>query len=107
MSSRYFAEEDVLSPLPCISLFAHSSADVAKENNRSTASAADVLSALRDLEFDDFLLPVEAALTSFREADKARQIENAAKRAAKLAKEGAATKEAEGEAAADEPQEAE
>ena len=63
-----------------------SSADMAKESNRSTVNAADVLAALRDLEFDDFLLPIEASLTSFREAEKARSIENAAKRAAALAK---------------------
>ena len=63
-----------------------SSADVAKESNRSTVNAADVLAALRDLEFDDFLLPIEASLTGFRETEKARSIENAAKRAAMLAK---------------------
>ena len=45
-------------------------------------SAADILAALRDLEFDDFLAPVEAALGAYREAEKARSIEAAAKRAA-------------------------
>merc|ERR1719271_503669 len=29
--------------------------DVAKESNRSTMSANDILAALRDLEFDDFI----------------------------------------------------
>ena len=49
-------------------------------------SAADVLTALRDLEFDDFLAPIEAALGAFREAEKARSIEAAAKRAAAMLK---------------------
>ena len=57
-------------------------ADVAKENGRTTVSAPDVLSALRDLEFDDFLPTVEAALAAFRESEKVRVIEAAAKRAA-------------------------
>ena len=35
-------------------------------------SASDVLGALRDLEFDDFLPTVEAALGAFREAEKVR-----------------------------------
>lgn len=57
-------------------------------------SAADVLTALRDLEFDDFLLPVEASLAGFREAEKAKSIQNAAKRAANLAKNPPPAKEA-------------
>ena len=37
-------------------------ADIAKESNRNTVSAADILGALRDLEFDDFVPSVESAL---------------------------------------------
>ena len=51
-------------------------------------SAADVLTALRDLEFDDFLSPVEAALGAFREVEKARAIEAAAKKAAAAQRDG-------------------
>ena len=51
-------------------------------------SANDILAALRDLEFDDFIAPVEAALGAFREAEKARSIEAAAKRAAAAQKNG-------------------
>ena len=58
--------------------------DVAKEGNRSTVHGQDVLAALRDLEFDDLLPSVESALAAFREAEKARSIEQAAKRAAKV-----------------------
>lgn len=82
-----------------------SAADVAKENSRSTVAAQDVLSALKELEFDDFILPVEGALATFRETEKARQIENAAKRAAKEAnnpKPAVAEGEADGEAEAEE-----
>lgn len=79
-----------------------SAADVAKENNRSTMSANDFLAALRDLEFDDFLSPVEAALGVFREEEKKRSIEAAAKRAAKQIREGG--QEA-GDKAADDKQE--
>lgn len=68
-------------------------ADVAKENSRTTVSASDILTALRDLEFDDFLSPVEAALGAFREAEKARSIEAAAKRAAQMMKNGEAGKD--------------
>ena len=52
------------------------------------------LTALRDLEFDDFLAPIEAALGAFREAEKARSIEAAAKRAAALLRSGEGDKEA-------------
>ena len=75
-----------------------SAADCAKESSRSTMSAADVLTALRDLEFDDFLAPIEAALGAFREAEKARSIEAAAKRAAALLRSGEGDKEANDEA---------
>ena len=68
-------------------------ADIAKENNRTSVSAEHMLSALRDLEFDDFLLPVETALAAFRETEKARSIENAAKAAAKKAAQQAETAE--------------
>jgi hypothetical protein len=61
--------------------------DLSKEAGRNTISATDVLTALRDLEFDDFLLPVETALAAFREAEKVKQIEAAAKRAAKAQEE--------------------
>ena len=88
-----------------------SAADVAKESNRTTVHATDVLAAMRDLEFDELLLPVEAALAAFRETEKAKQIEAAAKRAAAQAREAAAKGEQDGEAAdgdaADEQQEAE
>ena len=67
---------------------ARRAADVAKEGNRSTVNGTDVLAALRDLEFDDFMPSVESALAAWREAEKARSIEAAAKRAAKLAGEG-------------------
>ena len=65
-----------------------SGADIAKENNRQTMSANDVLTALRDLEFDEFIAPVEAALGAFRETEKARSIEAAAKKAAKEIRNG-------------------
>lgn len=65
-----------------------SASDCAKENSRQTMNAQDILKALNDLEFDDFLGPVEAALGAFREAEKARSIEAAAKRAATLLKNG-------------------
>ena len=58
---------------------------MAKENNRTVVQAADILSALRELEFDELMPSVEAALAAFRESEKARQIEAAAKKAAKLA----------------------
>ena len=78
---------------------ARSAADVAKENNRTTVSAADVLAAMRDLEFDEFLLPVEAALAAFRETEKAKSIEAAAKRAAAQARSGEAATESAADAA--------
>ena len=53
-----------------------------------------LVTALRDLEFDDFLAPIEAALGAFREAEKARSIEAAAKRAAALLRSGEGDKEA-------------
>jgi len=68
-------------------------ADMAKENSRTTVSASDVLSALRDLEFDDFLPSVEASLAAFRESEKARNIEAAAKRAANSQKQGYASEQ--------------
>ena len=48
---------------------------------------------MRDLEFDEFLLPVEAALAAFRETEKAKSIEAAAKRAAAQARSGEAATE--------------
>jgi len=76
-----------------------SASDCAKESSRQTMSAADVLKALNDLEFDDFLGPVEASLNAFREEEKARVIQSAAKRAAKEKKEGGGKdKDDEGEA---------
>ena len=80
-----------------------SGADIAKENNRQTMSANDVLTALRDLEFDEFIAPVEAALGAFRETEKARSIEAAAKRAAaqQLKEKEGGDGEADGEAPAD------
>jgi len=72
-------------------------ADIAKESNRTTVSATDVLSALRDLEFDDFLSSVESSLAAFRESEKARSIESAAKRAAAQANAGEDGKEDEEE----------
>ena len=45
-------------------------------------AASDILTALKDLEFDEFIAPVEAALGAFREQEKARTIEAAAKKAA-------------------------
>ena len=63
-------------------------ADIAKENNRTNVSAADILAALRDLEFDELVPNVETALAAFRESEKARSIEAAAKKAAKLQRSG-------------------
>ena len=83
-------------------MYALSASDVAKESNRTTVSAADVLAAMRDLEFDEFLLPVETALAAFRETEKAKSIEAAAKRAAAQAKEAAESPAAEEQQAADE-----
>ena len=62
---------------------------------------------MRDLEFDELLLPVESALAIFREAEKAKSIEAAAKRAVAQARDvaadgadtGAAGREADGGAA--------
>lgn len=71
-------------PLPC----KRSAADISKESGRTTVAASDVLGALRDLEFDDFLPSVEAALAAFRESEKVRSIEAAAKRAAQAHRDG-------------------
>jgi len=57
--------------------------DIAKENSRSTVTGADVLAALRDLEFDDLIPSVESSIAAFREGEKARSIEQAAKKAVK------------------------
>ena len=70
-------------PLIC-SRSACSASDCAKESNRQTMNATDILKALNELEFDDFLPPVEAALNAFREEEKVRSIQAAAKRAAQL-----------------------
>lgn len=72
--------------------------DIAKEGGRTTVNAADVLHAMRDLEFDEFITPVEASLAAFRETEKARSIEAAAKRAAAQTR---AEQEGEGEGADD------
>ena len=63
--------------------------DLAKESKRSTVTAADVLHALKELEFDDFLPMVENSLFAYRENDKAKALEAAAKRAARTGDEGA------------------
>ena len=73
---------------------ARSASDVSKESKRTTVTAQDVMTALRDLEFDDFLPHMDACLAAYREADKARSLEAQAKR---VVREGA---KAEGEAAA-------
>lgn len=83
----------------CLSL-PLSANDIAKESRRSTITAQDVLAALRELEFDDFLPTVESALAAFREQEKGRSIEAAAKRAAKLQAAGGSG--GEGAAGADE-----
>ena len=57
--------------------------DLAKEARRTTVTAQDVLHALRDLEFDDFLPAAEACLHAYREQEKQKSLENAAKRAVK------------------------
>jgi len=72
-------------------------ADVAKEGNRNTVGGPDVLAALRDLEFDDLLPSVESALAAFREAEKARSIEAAAKRAANQAANGSGEVDGDGD----------
>jgi hypothetical protein len=88
-------------PSPPYPLPPCSAADIAKENSRATVSAADVLTALRELEFDDFLPNVEVGLTAYRETEKARSIEAAAKRAAALAQSAeAAADEGDGDAEA-------
>jgi hypothetical protein len=46
-------------------------------------TGADVLAALRDLEFDDLIPSVESSIAAFREGEKARSIEQAAKKAVK------------------------
>ena len=63
--------------------------DLAKESKRSTVTATDVLNALKELEFDDFLPMVENSLFAYRENDKAKALEAAAKRAARAGDEGA------------------
>merc|ERR1712194_154950 len=57
--------------------------DLAKEARRTTVTAQDVLHALRDLEFDEFLPAVEACLHAYKEQEKQKSLENAAKRAVK------------------------
>ena len=68
-------------------------ADIAKEGNRNSVTGNDIVSALRDLEFDDLMPSVESALAAFREAEKARSIEAAAKRAANQARNSEQTAE--------------
>ena len=58
--------------------------DHSKETKRATLTAQDVINALKDLEFDDFVPNIEMCLAAFREADKAKSIESAAKRAARV-----------------------
>ena len=73
---------------------------MAKENRRTTISAQDVITALKELEFDDFLPTLESALVAYREGEKIRSVEAAAKRAASAFLKGDGTAEglAEGEA---------
>mmetsp|Transcript_27084 Transcript_27084/g.56907 ORF Transcript_27084/g.56907 Transcript_27084/m.56907 type:complete len:149 (+) Transcript_27084:130-576(+) len=60
--------------------------DVSKEGKRSTVTAQDVLTALHDLEFHDFLPDVELCLAAYREAEKARSLEAQAKKSVAQAK---------------------
>lgn len=62
---------------------ARSANDLAKESRRTTVTAQDVLNALRDLEFDEFLPSMEACLHAYKEQEKQKSLENAAKRASK------------------------
>lgn len=56
--------------------------DLAKEGRRATVTAQDVIMALRELEFDDFLPTLETTLVAYREAEKIRSLDVTAKRAA-------------------------
>jgi len=76
--------------------------DVSKEGKRSTVTAQDVITALKDLEFDEFVPNIEACLAAFREADKAKVLEATAKRMARVkASGGAADGDADADADAD------
>ena len=96
-------------PIRDVGVRSRSAADMSKEKGRSTLTAADVLGALRDLEFDEFIPTIETCLAgapapapppvpgassapthrcavrraAFREADKAKALEAQAKRAAR------------------------
>ena len=91
-------------PIRDVGVRSRSAADMSKEKGRSTLTAADVLGALRDLEFDEFVPTIETCLAgapsppspelparaltavrraAFREADKAKALEAQAKRAAR------------------------
>merc|ERR1712194_104601 len=72
--------------------------DLAKEARRTTVTAQDVLHALRDLEFDEFLPAVEACLHAYKEQEKQKSLENAAKRAVKGGNTGADEEDVEAEA---------
>eukprot|EP00320_Phaeocystis_rex_P019534 CAMPEP_0119085568 /NCGR_PEP_ID=MMETSP1178-20130426/134380_1 /TAXON_ID=33656 /ORGANISM="unid sp, Strain CCMP2000" /LENGTH=173 /DNA_ID=CAMNT_0007068633 /DNA_START=52 /DNA_END=573 /DNA_ORIENTATION=+ len=72
--------------------------DLAKEARRTTVTAQDVLHALRDLEFDEFLPAVEACLHAYKEQEKQKSVENAAKRSVKGGNTGADEPGAEAEA---------
>lgn len=50
---------------------------------RTTVTAQDVLNALRDLEFDEFMPSMESCLHAYKEQEKQKSLENAAKRASK------------------------
>lgn len=75
--------------------------DLAKEARRTTVTAQDVLHALRDLEFDEFLPAVEACLHAYKEQEKQKSLENAAKRAVKGGNTGADEEGGEAEAEED------
>eukprot|EP00457_Paulinella_chromatophora_P019262 gb/GEZN01020867.1/.p1 GENE.gb/GEZN01020867.1/~~gb/GEZN01020867.1/.p1 ORF type:complete len:155 (-),score=36.58 gb/GEZN01020867.1/:115-579(-) len=45
---------------------AHTANDIAKTSNRSTISAKDVLEAVEEIEFEEFLEPLEKCLKAFQ-----------------------------------------
>ncbi|KAL1524835.1 hypothetical protein AB1Y20_019715 [Prymnesium parvum] len=84
--------------------------DLAKEAKRTTVTAQDVINALKELEFDEFVPTIEAcvACAAFREAEKARTIEAAAKKAVRVGEVAAVVAdEGEVEEGADDPEEEE
>jgi len=74
--------------------------DLAKESKRTTVTAQDVINALKELEFDEFVPSIEACLAAYRESEKARTIEAAAKKAVRVGERAAAVPD-EGDDAAD------